>query len=115
MLIITEKNFNQIVLENPLPVLVEIEAEWSGICHIIAPILENLSSLYKGKAVIGKLNMETNEQLARRYGVTELPFFLFFKDGFLVDHIIGAVSKNELETKLQNLLKINQQTTGGTT
>jgi len=107
MLILSEKNFKEAVLESQLLVLVAIEADWNGTCHIIAPILENLSSLYSGKVVIGKLNMETNEILAKEFGVTELPLLLFFKNGNLIDHIIGAVSKNELEARLQNLLKIH--------
>jgi thioredoxin 1 len=105
--VLTEKNFKKIVLENPLPVLVEIEADWSGTCHIISPILDHLAHIYKGRILIGKLNVETNKQLAREYGVTELPLLLFFKNGNLIDHIIGAVSKSELEAKLQYLLKIN--------
>ena len=70
MLVITEKNFKKVVLENPRPVLVEIEADWSGSCHIMAPILKKLSSIYNGKVIIGRLNIETDKNLAREFGVS---------------------------------------------
>lgn len=104
--ILTDENFQKEVLENLEPVLVEIGADWCGTCHIMDPIIEKLAVDYKGQIKFGKLDIDTNERIAREYGVSELPFLLFFKNGQPVDHIIGAVSKKVLETRLKELLQI---------
>jgi len=97
-------NFWEKVLESPIPFVVEIGAEWSGACDIIAPVLERLAIEYEGKIQFGRLDIDTNEDMAREFGVTELPFLLFFKDGKLADHIIGMVSCTVLETRIKALL-----------
>ena len=97
-------NFRKEVLECRKPVVVEIGADWCGSCQIMAPILESLSKEYDGKIRIGRMNIDTNENLARRYGVNELPLFLFYIDGKIMDHFVGTVSKDQLQVKLNNLL-----------
>jgi len=97
-------NFWKKVLESPIPFLVEIGAEWSGACDIIAPVLERLAIEYEGKIQFGRLDIDANEKIAREFGVTDLPFLLFFKDGKLADHIIGMVSSTVLEARIKNLL-----------
>jgi thioredoxin 1 len=101
---LTEANFWKKVLRSPVPFLVEIGAEWSGACDIVAPVLERLAIEYEGQIRFGRLDIDTNEQMAREFGVTELPFLLFFKDGKLVDHIIGMVSGTVLEEHIKTLL-----------
>jgi thioredoxin 1 len=102
---LTEANFRKVVLESREPILVEIGADWCGACHIMAPIIEKLAGEYEGQIKIGKLDIDTNETVARTYGVNELPLLLFFKDGKLLDHIIGTVSKKVLQTRIRTFLK----------
>ncbi len=102
---LTEAEFRRRVLENGEPFMVEIGAEWSGNCAIMAPIIECLAGEYEGRIHFGRLDIDANEQIAREFGVTELPFLLFFRDGKLVDHIIGTVSRKVLEVRIKNLLR----------
>ena len=104
-IVLTDENFQKEVMENPEPVLVEIGAEWCGTCHIMAPIIEKLAVQYKGRIKIGKLNIDTNIRIAREYGINELPIMLFFKNGQVVGHVIGAVSKNVLEEQIRAVLE----------
>lgn len=101
---LTETNFRKEVLETSEVVLVEIGADWCGTCEIMAPIIERLAADYEGRIKFGRLDIDTNERLAGEYGVTELPFLLFFKEGQLVDHIIGVVSGKVLEERIKALL-----------
>lgn len=101
---LTDQNFQTEVLEYSKPVLVEVEADWCGTCHIMAPILEKLAHYYEGRIKFGRIDIEANEKIARDYGVSELPFLLFFKDGRLVDHVIGALSEKALDKRLKTLL-----------
>jgi thioredoxin 1 len=101
---LTGKSFRRRVLESSLPFLVEIGAEWSGSCDIMAPLMERLAVEYEGLIHFGRLDIDANEEIAREFGVTELPFLLFFRDGKLVDFIIGTASRKVLEERIQNLL-----------
>ncbi|NIT56691.1 MAG: thiol reductase thioredoxin [Aliifodinibius sp.] len=105
MITLTGANHWKEVLESPIPFLVEIGADWCGTCDIMAPILERLAIEYEGKIRVGRLDIDTNEQVAREFGVTELPFLLLFKDGNLVDHVIGMVSATNLKARIQKLLE----------
>ena len=102
---LTDKNFNVIVLKSSKLIIVEIGAVWCGTCHIMTPILEKVADHYKEKIEIGLLDITYNEDIAREYGVTELPFLLFFKNGELIDHIIGAVSTQVLKKRVKILLE----------
>jgi thioredoxin 1 len=101
---LSEANFQQEVLENPQPVLVEVGAGWSGACEIMAPILCDLAVEFRGRITFAKMNIAACERVARRYGVSELPFLLFFRDGQLVDHLIGIASRKVLQGRLEALL-----------
>jgi thioredoxin 1 len=103
---LTGKNFWKRVLESPLPFLVEIRADWSGSCEIMAPLIEHLAAEYAGRIHFGRLDIDANEEIAREFGVTELPFLLFFENGKLVDHIIGIISQKVLEAHIKNLLRL---------
>ena len=105
---LTEKNFKDEVLTNPEPVLVEVRAEWSGTCQIMAPIIEKLAWEFSGYIKVGKLDIETNREVLRQYGLDELPSYLFFNNGELVDRIVGAVSKKILTLRLKNLINIKK-------
>ncbi|MEJ2634336.1 MAG: thioredoxin domain-containing protein [Calditrichia bacterium] len=105
-IILTDQNFQAEVIENSSPILVEIRANWSGSCHILAPVLEELADNYKSQIRFGWLDIDSNEQTASEFGVDQLPFILFFRDGRLMDHLIGLVSRKELEERIKILLRI---------
>jgi thioredoxin 1 len=101
---LNNKNFEKEVLSCSTLVLVEFGAEWCGTCYILAPIFEELKQFYNGRIKIGKLDVDQNYTLKEKYGISELPTILFFKDGEIIDFIVGAVPKQEIEAKINNLI-----------
>lgn len=100
----TTQNFEEEVLKSSLPVLVDFYADWCGPCKMMAPIVEGLAESYDGKVKIGKCNIDDNMEIAQKYRVMSIPTFILFKDGQAVETNVGAMSKNELEAKLNNIL-----------
>ncbi|MFY0625544.1 MAG: thioredoxin [Reichenbachiella sp.] len=96
---ITDQNFND-VLQSGQPVLVDFWAEWCGPCKMIGPVVEELAGEYDGKAIIGKVDVDSNPEVSAKFGVRSIPTLLFFKDGEIVDKQIGAVPKGVLSGKL---------------
>lgn len=96
---ITDKNFEEII-NSDSPVLVDFWAEWCGPCKMIAPVVEELASEYDGKAVIGKVDVDSNPEVSAKFGIRSIPTLLVFKKGEVVDKQIGAVPKNVLSQKL---------------
>lgn len=101
---LTDDNFEDEVLNASGPVLVDFTAVWCGPCRMIAPIIEELAGEYEGRAKIGKLDVDHNPHLAMQYGIRSIPTLLYFKDGMVVDQLIGAVSKKVLAGKLEALV-----------
>ncbi|QQS36875.1 MAG: thioredoxin [Ignavibacteriales bacterium] len=101
---ITDDNFESEVLNSSEPVLIDFWATWCGPCKMIAPIVEELAGEYQGKAKIGKLDVDENQQTSIKYGVRSIPTILIFKDGKLKDTIIGAVPKPQIVSKLNAAL-----------
>lgn len=97
----TDQNFSSEVLQSDKPVLVDFWAVWCGPCKMIAPIVEELAGEYEGKAKVGKLDVDNNQESAIKYGVRSIPTVLIFKGGKVVDTIIGAVPKIHLKQKLE--------------
>ncbi len=94
---VTEASFDEEVLNSPSPVLVDFWAEWCGPCKTIAPILDELADEYDGRVKIAKVDVDNNQGLAVKYGITAIPSLLFFKDGQVVDQVRGLRSKRDLK------------------
>ncbi len=103
-LTITDANFDTTVLQSGLPAIVDLWAEWCGPCRMVGPIIEEIAKEFEGKAVVGKLDVDSNPNTTSRYGIRNIPTILFFKNGELVDKQVGAVPKNILVAKLEALL-----------
>ena len=100
---ITTDNF-QSYLNGDLPLVVDLWATWCGPCKMIAPVISQLAEEYDGKIVVGKCDVEENDDIAAEYGVRNIPTVLFFKGGQLVDKLVGNVPKVEITSKLDALL-----------
>lgn len=100
---VTNENFESLKA-GELPLVVDFWATWCGPCRMIAPIVEELSKEYDGKVTIGKCDVEEAEDVAAEYGIRNIPTLLFFKNGEVVDKLVGAVSKAKIEEKIKALL-----------
>jgi len=100
----SDSNFEQEVLNSDTPVLVDFWAEWCGPCRMIGPIVEEIATEYTGKAKIGKMNIDMNPGTQMKYGVRSIPTLLVFKNGEVVDKIVGAVPKTSITDKIDNQL-----------
>lgn len=103
-IVLTDENFQAEVLESAQPVLVDFWATWCGPCRMIAPIVEQLSDEYDGKAKVGKLDVDTAQKTAQEFGIRSIPTLLLFKEGKVTDQIIGAVAKQQIVDKLNAAL-----------
>ena len=102
----TEENFKSEVLESSQPVLVDFWAEWCGPCKMIAPAIEELAADFDGKAKVAKVNVDEQPNLAQEYGVRSIPTLLFFRDGKVREQLVGAVPKDALAEKLNDLIAV---------
>lgn len=100
----TDANFQQLAIETDKPVIVDLWAEWCGPCRMVGPIIEEIAREYEGKAVVGKLDVDSNPEVSMKYSVRNIPTILFLKNGELVDKQVGAVPKSVLVGKLEKLL-----------
>ena len=97
-------DFEAEVLKSDIPVLVDFWAEWCGPCRAIGPIVDELANEYSGKAKIGKLNVDTDNQVAAQYGVRSIPALLIFKNGSVANQIVGAVPKEKITELLDSVI-----------
>jgi len=100
----TDANFEELVIKSQKPVLVDFWAEWCGPCRMITPIVEELYNDFKEKAVIGKVNVDENPDVTTNYGIRNIPTILFFKNGEVVEKVVGVVPKSQLAAKIDALL-----------
>jgi thioredoxin 1 len=101
---LTDSAFQKDVLESSTPVLVEFGADWCGGCHILAPAIRELLRLYENAVKVIQIDFEANRSVTEKYGVHKIPTLMLFKDGSMVEHIVGAVPKKELLEKLGTYL-----------
>ena len=101
---ITDSNFEETVLKSDKPVMVDFWAAWCGPCRMVGPIIDELSEEYAGKAVIGKVDIDSNQQYAAQFGVRNIPTVLVFKNGELIDRKVGVSSKNDYAEALDKLI-----------
>ncbi|MBO7367478.1 MAG: thioredoxin [Paludibacteraceae bacterium] len=103
IMIFTEENFKDVLASNTV-VVADFWATWCGPCRMVGPVIESLANDYEGKAAIGKIDIEENDSLTEEYGIRNVPTVLFFKNGQLVDKVVGAGPRTMYEDKLKALL-----------
>ena len=101
---ITDSTFDEVVLQSEKPVLVDFWAAWCGPCRMVGPIIEELSKDYEGKAVVGKVDVDANQEFAAKYGVRNIPTVLVFQNGEVVGRQVGVAPKNAYAEALDALL-----------
>lgn len=101
---ISEGNFEQEVLKNPGVVLVDFWAPWCGPCRMMGPVLEGIAKEFEGKLVVCKVNVDENPNLAGKYEILSIPALKFFKDGQVIDEMVGLQPKEVLISKIKGLI-----------
>ena len=101
---VNEANWDDQVINSDVPVLVDFWAEWCGPCKMIAPSVHDLAMEYDGQLQVGKLDVDSNPNIAMQYGIRSIPALIFFKGGQPVDQIVGAVPKGVLKKKIDSVL-----------
>ena len=101
---ITDASFDEVVLKSDKPVLVDFWAPWCGPCRMLGPVIEELASEYEGRVVVGKVDVDNNQEFAAKYGVRNIPTVLVFKDGEVVGRQVGVAPKKTYTDALDSLL-----------
>jgi len=100
----TDNNFDELVLRADKPVIVDFWAEWCGPCRMVGPIVEEVGVDYDGKAIVAKVDVDSNPGITAKYGIRNIPTIVYFKNGDVADKQVGAVPKSTIVSKLEALL-----------
>ena len=98
-----ESNFDQTIRESPVPILIDFFASWCGPCHMLAPVLDEIAMEQSENLKLAKVDVDTSPRLIIRFGISNIPTLLFFKDGELKDQLVGPTTKAELIFRLKTL------------
>jgi thioredoxin 1 len=101
---LTKDNFDQEVVQSPLPVLVDFWAPWCGPCKMVGPVVESLAADNEGKLVVGKVNVDENKELAAQFGIRGIPTLVIFKEGKEAQRIVGAQGKAQLQKAIDQFI-----------
>ena len=102
---VDEGNFEELVLQAKIPVLVDFWATWCGPCRMVAPVVEELAEEYDGRISFGKVDVDQNSKIASQYGIMSIPSLIIFKDGKPVSNIVGFRPKDQLKKNLDDVLE----------
>ena len=100
----TDDNFEKEVLQSEIPVLVDFWATWCAPCKAIAPLIDTVAAEYEGRIKVGKVNVDDNPATPGKYGVRGIPTVILLKDGKVVDQVVGAIPKAQLEALIKKAL-----------
>jgi len=101
---LTDANFEELVMKSDKPVLVDFWAVWCGPCRMVGPVVEEIANDYEGKAIVGKVDVDNNPEVAQKFGIRNIPTILFIKNGEVVDKQVGAAQKSALTEKLDTMM-----------
>lgn len=101
---VTDESFDSEIINSDIPAMVDFWAEWCGPCKMVGPVVEELAGEYKGKIKIAKMDVDNNRQTPAKFGIRNIPTLILFKEGEVINTIIGAQSKSAIEEELKKLL-----------
>ena len=96
-----ESNFEAEVLKSDIPVFVDFYADWCGPCKMMSPVIDKMAEEYAGRIKVGKVNVDENSDLAVKYGIMSIPNMVFFKNGEVVDRVVGAIPKPQMQARFE--------------
>ena len=102
--VLTDSNFDAEVLKSKQPVLVDFWAEWCGPCKMLSPVIDRIAAANQGKLIVGKMNVDENQNTPQQYGIQGIPTLLFFKNGQVVNQIVGFQSQDSIQEAIDEVV-----------